>query len=64
MTAHAKTLRHEQLGMSGDIIGNLVPPEHRAHGKVIRNVAGGMKSPDDEKPCGPFQGIHSLFGGP
>lgn len=57
MTAHGKALRHEQLGMSGDITDNSVPQEHRAHGKVI-------KSPDDEKTCGPFQGIHSLFGGP
>lgn len=57
MTAHGKALRHEQLGMSGDITDNSVPQEHMAHGKVI-------KSPDDEKTCGPFQGIHSLFGGP
>lgn len=31
----------------GDNTGNLVPPGHREHGKVIRNVAGEIRAPDD-----------------
>lgn len=41
---HGKTLRHEQLGMSRHNTGNLMPAEHRTHGKVMRNVTEGMKS--------------------
>lgn len=41
---HGKALRPEQLGMSRHNTGNLMPAEHRTHGKVMRNVTEGMKS--------------------